>query len=270
MTAGAADDRSALRVLRFLGKGDASVREAAAGGRILLDGSDAGVVGVEAQTLAMLCRDGLVDIADGRAALTAAGRMALTRSTATADPFRARQQERDSAIVVTREGRETVTVNLAESPLALLWRRKGKDGAQFLTAREFRAGERLRADYTRGRIMPRMGVNWGAAGASGRKLGGAGGIVELTDAALAARLRVEKAVEAVGPELSGVLIDVCCFLKGLEQVEAERRWPARSAKVVLKSALAALARHYEPPRAGGVKRAILHWGTEGYRPRVGG
>src|SRR5690606_13701322 len=163
-----------------------------------------------------------------------------------------------------------VTVNHAESPLALLWRRKARDGSQFLAAREFRAGERLRADYARGRIMPRLGVNWGAAGSGGgRRAGDANGIAELTDAALAARQRVEKAVAAVGPELSGVLIDVCCFLKGLERVEAERGWPARSAKVVLKSALGALARHYEPPAAARREAgAILHWGAADYRPSI--
>ena len=113
----------------------------------------------------------------------------------------------------------------------------------FLSAAEFQAGERLRADYTRGQIMPRLSANWVASVASGRR---DGGVADLTDAALAARQRVEQAISAVGPELSGVLIDVCCFLKGMETVEVERGWPVRSAKVVLKTALGVLSRHYNP------------------------
>lgn len=257
--------RTQERVLRFLTNGDARLEAAAAGGTALLDRGDHGVLAASVAELHELAAQGFVSI-DGQT-------VRLTQD--------ARQRDRSDAlatrpqdcrpVVVMRDGvHETVAVNDAESPLAMLWRRKGKDGARFLEAREFAAGERLRRDFTRGQLMPRLGVNWSAAGASGKQGGFGNGIGDLTDTALAARLRVEKALDAVGPELAGVLVDVCCFLKGLELVEAERGWPARSAKLLLRTALGTLARHYEPAaRKQGSRASILHWGADGYRPRVG-
>lgn len=259
-------ERSVERMMRFVDKGGAVPRAAAAGEKLVLEAGERGAIAVSKDDLGGALRAGLVAVRGGEIVVTQAGRMALKRKDAPADPFRAQHQERDVGVVEMSAGPQAVAIDHAESPLALLWRRKARDGSRYLMPQEFRAGERLRADYSRGQLMPRTGVNWGAAGGGGRKAGDANGIADLTDAALAARLRVERAVEAVGPELSGVLIDVCCFLKGLERVEAERGWPARSAKVVLKSALSALARHYEPARRDAARRTILHWGAEGYRP----
>jgi hypothetical protein len=77
---------------------------------------------------------------------------------------------------------------------------------------------------------------------------------------------VARALDAVGPEFSGLLLDICCFLKGLEQVELERGWPKRSAKLMLRAGLGILARHYAPPAAPAAK--IRNWGAENHRPTL--
>ncbi|WP_454915141.1 DUF6456 domain-containing protein [Xanthobacter sediminis] len=128
--------------------------------------------------------------------------------------------------------------NPAESPLTWLARRSGRDGRPLVDEAQLAAGERLRADFTRANLTPRVTSRWDPTP------GGGSGPEAFSDMVLAAKARLGKALSAVGPELSGVLLDVCCFLKGLEAVEAERRWPARTAKVVLGLALDRLATHY--------------------------
>jgi hypothetical protein len=84
---------------------------------------------------------------------------------------------------------------------------------------------------------------------------------------IAAKERVRRAIEAVGPELSGVLVDVCCELKGLEQAERDKGWPQRAGKVVLQLALTRLARHYGAgAHAPSRSSRLRHWGCEDYRP----
>jgi hypothetical protein len=145
-------------------------------------------------------------------------------------------------------------------------RLKERSGRPFLPNEALAAGERLLAGFTRGQLQPRITASWEPQQAS-RAKGERGGMGDLADSAIAARVAVNRALEAMGPELAGVALDVCCFMKGLETVERERQWPARSAKLMLRTALMALSRHYKPP-APSRRSRVEHWGAEGYRPEL--
>lgn len=176
------------------------------------------------------------------ARISAASPAAAAVATDPVGPFRARRL-RLACRPDPEAAAGTVLVDEAESPLAWLARRKGRDGRAMIEPVQLLAGERLRADFTFAQIGPRVTVDWTAALAPGAS-GGGGGPAAMTDAVLAARQRLAAALRATGREFSGLLLDVCCFLKGLEEIERERGWPARSAKVVLQLGLDRLARHY--------------------------
>jgi Domain of unknown function (DUF6456) len=160
------------------------------------------------------------------------------------DRYRGQHLDVAERQIATEFGCANVTVDEAESPLAWLARRRGRNGRALIEPHQFQAGERLRADFTRAHMMPRTTSNWASPIASGRRGAGGERAAGFTDTTIAARQRVHQALDAAGPEFGGLLLDVCCFLKGLEDVERERAWPARSAKVVLQLALDRLARHY--------------------------
>lgn len=139
---------------------------------------------------------------------------------------------------------QKLRVNLSESPLAGLARRKGSDGKPFLGPELVQAGERLREDFERAQMGPRLGQNWDRF-LSGSDRGGFmadGGIAE---GPMDARKRVSEALDALGPGLGDVVMRVCCFLEGLESAEKRLGWSARSGKVVLKIGLQRLLQHYE-------------------------
>jgi hypothetical protein len=180
--------------------------------------------------------------ADGRLVPTPMGRDVARRlalATAGVDGFAGQHLTLSRCQVDTPQGRIGVLVDEGESPLAWLARRTGRDGKALISPIQLLAGERLRADFTRAHMLPRTTSNW-----SSQVVVTTGGLTHPTEAMVAARQRVNAALVAVGPEFSGLLVDVCCFLKGLADVERERIWPPRSAKVVLQLGLDRLARHY--------------------------
>jgi len=250
-----------LRLVRQLARGECHIE--AAGGEVRLTGTDERrypeAVIAKARSL------GLVHLAEGRIAASREASAFLRRALVAGEETFVEQHGEIVAATAEVEGtRQAVRRNLQESPLGAVARLKDRDGKAFLPEEAVEAGERLLADFTRGQLQPRVTASWEPR-LSSRAKGHAGGQTDIADSALAARNRFSKAMDAMGPELSGVAVDVCCFLKGLETVERERQWPVRSAKLMLRAALLALARHYAPPPPP-ARRRSHHWGAEDYRP----
>lgn len=193
----------------------------------------------------LIASDLAVRRADGGLDITAAGRAHLARMTlARCDvgPFRGQHLAPVQRTVTTPDGVSAVTMDETESPLAWLARRKGRDGRALIEPHQLQAGERLRIEFTRAQMMPRTTSNWDSPVAGDHRSGNLPST--FTETAIGARQSIRSALNAVGPEFAGLLLDICCFLKGLADVERERGWPVRSGKVVLQLALDRLARHY--------------------------
>lgn len=262
-----AERRILLRLLRLALGGPLSFRPGT-GALVCLEGAAGVLKDVPAAVLRRAVAEGLLR-RDGTALSASEGTATyLRRALAEPQEEAFAEQHRDTmGDVVVEDGiRHAVRRNLAESPLSALSRLKDREGRPWLSEEAFAAGERLAADFERGGLQPRITATWEPR-LSSRVPGAAPAAVTLGDAALGARMRVTAAIEALGPELSGVALDICCFMKGLETVERERQWPARSAKLMLRTALLALARHYAPPPP--VARRRHAWGSEGYRPEIG-
>lgn len=173
-----------------------------------------------------------------------AGRAWFRRLEAAADPFQTQHRTLSRKPHPDPQERERVLVNEGESPLGWLRRRKGAGGKPLIGEAEFEAGERLRRDFTLGRMAARVTADWALALAPGGGPRSARDPANASDTALAARERLARALAAVGPGLAEPLYYLCCELEGLEAVERRFGWPPRSGKVVLQIALARLAKHY--------------------------
>jgi len=131
----------------------------------------------------------------------------------------------------------TVTVNLADSPLGWLFARG------LLSQRQFDAGERLRRDWERGQLAPRVTMAWDSAPIA-RGRGGSAPEPDLNGAQIDARRRFHDAVRSAGPGLSDILWRVVCAGDGMREAEAALGWPARAGKLVLTLALDRIADYY--------------------------
>jgi Domain of unknown function (DUF6456) len=159
-------------------------------------------------------------------------------------PFGNQHRAWDERVVEEPEGPRRVRYNLAESPVAVLARRRDKDGQAFLSPDLLDAAERLREDFELAQMGPRVAQNWErflTAGDRGAFRPDAHG----GEGPRGARERVAAALRDLGPGLGDMVLRCCCFLEGLEVAEQRMGWSARSGKIVLRIALMRLRRHYD-------------------------
>jgi hypothetical protein len=160
--------------------------------------------------------------------------------------------------------------NAHESPLHRLLSADGRYG--HFKDEHLRAAERLRIDFEKAHLSPRVTANYAPAEATTSRHWqmSDNAVARLTDGALAARQRLHDALEVVGPELSGLLLQVCCLTRGLEEAERCLALPRRSGRAVLLLGLTRLARHYglKPRLRHAGPSQIGHWAVADYRPEI--
>ena len=169
---------------------------------------------------------------------------------------------------IAGKGRDGTEINLAESPLARLAAGIGGE-AGYLQPHQLEAGERVRRLVERARLQPRLTMSYSGAHTAGGSRRGAG---EISDLAADARRSLDDLYRVLPPDCAGVVLDVCGLLKGLQEVERDRGWPRRSAKLVLRIGLEQLAQHYGfgPVARGRAIAQVRQWMDDGARPGVFG
>ncbi|UXN73482.1 DUF6456 domain-containing protein [Devosia sp. A8/3-2] len=131
---------------------------------------------------------------------------------------------------VIEQSDDAVLVRLAAS--------KEADGSPFLAPHHVAAANRLAKLVERSRLSPRVTMSYDAS-RIGRS--GGNGVGDASDSAADARQRLNKMAALLPADCWGVVFDVCGLGKGLQLIETERRWPRRSAKLVLRIGLEQLA-----------------------------
>ena len=114
--------------------------------------------------------------------------------------------------------RRSVTINAAESPLGWLLARG------LVTRRQYDAGERLRCDWERAQLAPRVTMTWDSAPVA-RGRGGSATAPDLCSAQVDAKRRFDAAISSAGPGLSDVLWRVVCAGEGMREAESALGWP---------------------------------------------
>ncbi len=238
-------DKRLARVLKRLLEGKASLQAQADGSWAAFDGAAvcarlSRTEAKDALSRGLLCQNGA-----GALVARDEARDWLARVQAQDDGFAAQHQLLQNVTLVNADGQlYKAQKNAVQSPLAWLRKPRGNASTAFLNAAEFAAGERLRSDYERSSLSQKLCADWMRPATASRHSGPRNAVLDAADSALAAKDRFMSALQVLGPGLDDLVFGVCIREYSLDSIERARGWPRRSAKVVLKLALARLAQHY--------------------------
>jgi hypothetical protein len=142
--------------------------------------------------------------------------------------------------------------------LARLATGSDRAGPAFLGPHHLAAADRFERLVRRAQLTPRVTMSYNPANVGGHRPGN--GVETASDGAADARLKLSRIASTLPADCWGVLFDVCGLGKGLQLVETERRWPRRSAKLVLRIGLEQLAAQFGlAPQATGTASGTRHW-----------
>ncbi|WP_423068547.1 DUF6456 domain-containing protein [Devosia sp. CN2-171] len=222
--------KAALRFVRALIGGEGAESE----GEVFATVANGARVTLPAPEVRDLVGHGAIDGDDRACRANTATAQWLKRQLLDADAFAAQHR-------VEAPAPDGATLNLAESPLARL-AAAGPEGEAFLRPHQVEAGERLRRLVERAQLQPRLTMSYSGAHTAGGT--GASHAAEIGDMAAEARRTLADLYRQLPRDCAEVVLDICGFGKGLQQVETERGWPRRSAKLVLRIGLDRLAEIY--------------------------
>lgn len=147
-----------------------------------------------------------------------------------------------------------------DAVLARLAANREADGQAFLAPHHLAAAERLERLILRSQVAQRVTMSYDPTRVGGSR-GVSNGVETASDSAAAARQMLNRLAAMLPADCWGVLFDVCGFGKGLQVIELERRWPRRSAKLVLRIGLDQLAAAFglSPAAAGNDRGQSRNW-----------
>lgn len=141
---------------------------------------------------------------------------------------------------------------------------RDSDGQAFLLPHHLLAASRLERLIQRAQLTPRLTMSYDSARIGQPHRAGSAGAADLAASASEARHHLHRLAQALPVDCWNVVFDVCGLGKGLQTIETERRWPRRSAKLVLRIGLSQLAAHWglEPVAAGPDQARRQVWHSE--------